>query len=562
MTEEQFLRILRANILEWRDKFVGSLVRGEPLGTAEVYRMRARLDEGIDAEFTEEMAKMLSEYQAATFKDGVEKIDAMLRGEGLEDVLRLPASTIDVAKSYDNSVIKTVMPSMLEELKKAVTLAYLGQRTPAEIAKRIEAITGTATYRAETIVRTEGKKLQNAGERARIVTAGQAGERLGIPMVKTWIHSSGSRRVGYSAPGKARAAYVPRLHHKAMHGEEVAPGEKFKLVDPRTLSFWMIDGPHDPVLPAGEVVNCYCDTGIRINTPGKVTLRDVKDAPRPASAPKPRPASPGTRPAVRPAPTPAPAVNAPPSPVPATGPLTREQMEAMPLGELMRTTFGNELRGYKDADVMRRFTMASREVQDEFGIRVDSVRWDTQREGVFGWHQMGGVNGQKLSHLGFDKFYFDDPDTTTKVYRDEFQSKIAARIERERLIAKRRIAFSEGNTEMIESIKKERDQNIKMIREVKGECTVLLDPKTYHEAAAFHETLHAVDRKNDYQVSVRFERILNERNLKFRTTEYAGYNIKELFAEAGTCIRLGLKIPKAIVKAYEEAVSPYRAKAK
>jgi hypothetical protein len=237
-------------------------------------------------------------------------------------------------------------------------------------------------------------------------------------------------------------------------------------------------------------------------------------------------------------------------------------MEAMPLDELMRTTFGNELRGYKDEGVMRRFTIASREVQDEFGIRVDGVKWDTKMEGVFGWHLRYEVAGQKISYLGFDKYYFDDPEGTTKEFRDDFKRSQAARIEEVRRRAKQKMALHGDNARWEEGIKWERDKEIKEIRETIAQCTVLIDPKTYHQALAVHETLHAVDRKNDYQVSVRFERILNERNLKFRTTEYADYNIKELFAEAGACIRLGLKIPKAIVKAYEEAVSPYRAEKK
>lgn len=50
-----------------------------------------------------------------------------------------------------------------------------------------------------------------------------------------------------------------------MHGVTVAPDEKFVLVNPRLLARWEIDGPHDPALPAWEVVNCYCDRSIRLD---------------------------------------------------------------------------------------------------------------------------------------------------------------------------------------------------------------------------------------------------------------------------------------------------------
>ena len=50
-----------------------------------------------------------------------------------------------------------------------------------------------------------------------------------------------------------------------MHGVAVNPSEKFRLVNAETGEVWLVDGPHDPLLPAGEVVNCYCDRVLRID---------------------------------------------------------------------------------------------------------------------------------------------------------------------------------------------------------------------------------------------------------------------------------------------------------
>jgi hypothetical protein len=53
----------------------------------------------------------------------------------------------------------------------------------------------------------------------------------------------------------------------------VGTDEKFILTNPRLLATWQIDGPHDEILPAGEVVNCYCGRAFRLIEDEPVKVR-------------------------------------------------------------------------------------------------------------------------------------------------------------------------------------------------------------------------------------------------------------------------------------------------
>jgi hypothetical protein len=140
---------------------------------------------------------------------------------------------------------------------------FVGVRTPAELQQRIHREFDVSLRHAETIARTEIGRAQNRASKARVGQTFESAREVGIPMVRVWLHSSG--KVQGFAKGKKRAQYEPRPHHKAMHGVTVPEGEKFKLTNPRTGETWHVDGPHDEALPAGEVINCYCKRGVKID---------------------------------------------------------------------------------------------------------------------------------------------------------------------------------------------------------------------------------------------------------------------------------------------------------
>lgn len=61
--------------------------------------------------------------------------------------------------------------------------------------------------------------------------------------IKVWRHSHGGN--------------PPRYNHLAFDGKGVVVDMKFKLTG-RDGNIYLIDGPHDMVLPAEEVINCHC----------------------------------------------------------------------------------------------------------------------------------------------------------------------------------------------------------------------------------------------------------------------------------------------------------------
>lgn len=84
--------------------------------------------------------------------------------------------------------------------------------------------------RAQTIARTETSMAINN-------TALIEAEEVGMEE-KGWIHIGGK--------------YTSRENHKRLNGTWIPLNEKFNLGN------YKVDMPHDPILPAGEVVNCNC----------------------------------------------------------------------------------------------------------------------------------------------------------------------------------------------------------------------------------------------------------------------------------------------------------------
>ncbi len=171
--------------------------------------------------------------------------------------------------------IRSIGTELLPDVQRYITLATLGQRTPQEISEQISKRFDVAQRKADTIVRTEIKRQQNRGSEMMIQRTIPQAQEIGLRMERLWIHSSGRQDEG-SAKGKHRVRYEPRPHHKAMHGVGVDASMKFTLRNAETGETWFVDGPHDTALPAGEVVNCYCDRVLRISRESIALLNEER----------------------------------------------------------------------------------------------------------------------------------------------------------------------------------------------------------------------------------------------------------------------------------------------
>lgn len=100
-------------------------------------------------------------------------------------------------------------------------------------------------HRGKVIARTERASADNAG---RMEAWRQAADKAGVDydrIVKTWVHSSRMMQ--------------PRDAHVTLAGTEVSG-----LDGVFDVNGYMVPRPHDPSLPASEVVNCGCSLKYRI----------------------------------------------------------------------------------------------------------------------------------------------------------------------------------------------------------------------------------------------------------------------------------------------------------
>lgn len=254
-------RELFGAVQELRDEVMLSLSRGPAPSTRDLVRLRRVVNELQQSDAGVQFERLFSKWRRWAYEQGVAQIDAMIRGEGVGDVLQLPEPNMDLAGTHVTTEVKTIIPQLHEALSREITLGFAGMRTPNETIARIEAQFNTTRWKAERIAITEIKNMANKAQEVRIRETFAAGRDNGVPLEKIWVHSSG-QKVGFRA-GSQRAKYTSRPHHKAMHGVGVAEGEMFTLATP--TGTYLVDGPHDESLPAGEVVNCHCSRGIRVD---------------------------------------------------------------------------------------------------------------------------------------------------------------------------------------------------------------------------------------------------------------------------------------------------------
>ena len=146
---------------------------------------------------------------------------------------------------YQADLVQNLGKIARTEIAAAVRAGVVGELAPGAVMSRIRAFLdtpergegryGPLAYQAERVVRTETMRVFNAANDA---SSRFLRGRLGDDgMIEVWNHSS--------LPGS-------RPNHAALDGFAVKAGAKF------TVGGVECSGPHDPALPAGEVINCRC----------------------------------------------------------------------------------------------------------------------------------------------------------------------------------------------------------------------------------------------------------------------------------------------------------------
>ncbi len=178
----------------------------------------------------------------AAWQAGEDFIDKPLAEAGINVEMQLPvldATVLQQLRQFAALRLKDVGTEASTAIGRQLGLVTIGGQSPHDAIKAVQAQLGDATARrATTIVRTEVSRAFAIASDARLA---QAATR--VPgLQKQWRRS-----------GKIHSRWT----HDLMDGQVVDAGKPFK-VPSLEGGFDMMQFPHDPAAPAGQVINCGC----------------------------------------------------------------------------------------------------------------------------------------------------------------------------------------------------------------------------------------------------------------------------------------------------------------
>ncbi len=244
------------------------------------------------------MQDALSENQKRLFVKGIQTTDAAVTSRNVRVALPyLSDASLTTLQGYGADLITKVTDEARGAITNEINLAIMGQKPMSAVMDSIgrnldsPSIFGTIARRTQTIFKTETSRIHNisADERMKQLTTQIPG------LKKEWIH-------GHQG--------VPRPGHLDLDGVQVPADGKFTLEGANGETYH-VKGPHDPVLPASESVNCRCYTvPIVPDEAGKKVMPPVVPPPPPPAPP------PKVLPPPKPKPLPKPKALPPPAPPP------------------------------------------------------------------------------------------------------------------------------------------------------------------------------------------------------------------------------------------------------
>jgi hypothetical protein len=196
-------------------------------------------------EYEKRFAEHLSANERRLFIKGIQIVDNAVSGADLRvAVPYLSEQTLAQVQSYSATLITNITEEIRSRITQELDLAVLGQKRQLDVVRAIgqnlkdPSIFRTIARRAETIFRTEVNRVQNISAAQRIKQVAQI-----VPdLKKQWMHSHQG---------------APRPNHLALDGTQVDSNGRFELKG-EDGRIYKIFAPHDPILPAREVVNCRC----------------------------------------------------------------------------------------------------------------------------------------------------------------------------------------------------------------------------------------------------------------------------------------------------------------
>lgn len=228
-----------------RENIILAIVESGELDKRTASAIKQRVNQLLDV-FNKRFAEHLSTNERRLFVKGIQVVDVAVTASDLKlAVPYLSESTLAQVQEYSATLITHLTDYARNRITQELDLAVLGQKPQTEVVRAIgknlkdASVFGTIARRAETIFRTEVNRVQNLAAAQRIKQVSQV-----VPdLKKQWMHSHQG---------------APRPNHLLLDAMVVDADGRFTLKGEDGREY-KIFAPHDPILPAGEVVNCRCE---------------------------------------------------------------------------------------------------------------------------------------------------------------------------------------------------------------------------------------------------------------------------------------------------------------
>lgn len=236
---------IRKIVEDWRQRVVLTLIEAGEVSPLTGDVIKQRINQ-INEQFKEKLESSLSENQRRLFVKGIQIVDKALEAGNIRAAMPyLSEQKLGFLQKYGAEHIKGLTEMARTKIASEIDLAVLGQKPQQDvinaIGKRLgddASVFGSVQKRAEIITMTEVNRINQMATTDRLKQA--AGQVTDLK--KRWLHS----HVG-----------IPRPGHLMLHNVTIAPDEQFELLG-QDGKIYLVDGPYDPILPVGEVVNCRC----------------------------------------------------------------------------------------------------------------------------------------------------------------------------------------------------------------------------------------------------------------------------------------------------------------
>jgi hypothetical protein len=249
--QSETYREMVRHLEEARDRIAAALAVAP--SSFESWRLRGLQVRAALALFERGATAVLTTGLDRSWVAGSDLVVAPLSASGIEIRGLLPAldpRLLDAIKAYQVAKIRDISTSVVARVTSELTQAAIGVQSPWEAATKIAGELERPKPQALTIVRTElGTVYSEAGQQ-RMEQAVKAGVK---GLAKLW------RRSG-------------KLHPRLTH--ELADGQIVDVDKPFIVGGVEIPKPRDPSIPAGERINCGCQSlphmrHWKLSTPGE-----------------------------------------------------------------------------------------------------------------------------------------------------------------------------------------------------------------------------------------------------------------------------------------------------